>query len=445
MNKKLVILGAGESGIGAALLGKKQGYELLVSDANQIDDRFKKELNAENIPFEEKGHSEEKVLAADVVVKSPGIPFTAKIIKAVQAKGIELIGEIEFAFQFTDEKIIAVTGSNGKTTVATWVFDVLKRAEIPAHLSGNIGKSFAREVAEQKKGIYILEISSFQLDSIKNFRPDIAVLTSLSPDHLDRYEYDFQKYVNAKFRITENQNDENYFVYDADNEVIAKEIKKRNLKPNQLPMSFRPFNSDGACLENNQLNILTNDTEFNMTTDNLALKGEHNAKNAMAASTVAHLLKIRKQTIRESLERFQGVEHRLEEVLKINNVLYINDSKGTNVNAVIYAMESVKPETIWIVGGEDKGNNYSELLPLVNEKVKAIICIGRDNSKIKETFGNCIDYLAEAETMHEAVGLAYQISESGNTVLLSPACASFDRFENFEDRGRQFKNSVRNL
>lgn len=445
MKEKLVILGAGRSGMGAARLGKKSGYDCFMSDARVISDKNKSELDSESISWEENGHSESAVLKADTVVKSPGIPFSAAIIKKIQEAGIELIDEIEFAYRHTDEQIIAITGTNGKTTVASWIYDMLQRAEYPATLAGNIGKSFAGAVADGQKATYVLEISSFQLDGIIDFKPDIAVLTNISDDHLDRYNYDFQKYVSSKFQIISNQESGDYFIYDADNPAIAQQIQKRKIPSAKLPLSFDNIDGNGAFLKHNEIKITIDETQFTMATDDLALKGRHNAKNAMAASTVGDLLKIRKRTIRESMEDFQGVEHRLEKVLKINNVRYINDSKGTNVNAVLFALESVRPETIWIVGGEDKGNDYAKLLPLVHKKVKAIICLGRDNSKIKNAFGNCVDYLTEAESMPEAVGLAYQISEEGNTVLLSPACASFDRFENFEDRGRQFKECVRKL
>lgn len=443
--KKLVILGAGESGIGTAILGQQKGYAVFVSDSGKIAEKYKDVLKHFEIDWEEQKHSEEKILQADVVMKSPGIPDKVAIVQKLKGRKVSVVSEIEFAAEFTQTPIIGITGSNGKTTVTSWIQYILKNAGINSIMAGNIGDSFAKSVAQKQADYFVLELSSFQLDGIKKFRPHIAVLTNITPDHLDRYEYDFEKYVAAKFRIVLNQTENDYFIYDADNQGIIDGLKKHPVKAKKLPLSMRKIQGDGGYIEKEKINITIDNTTFTMSTADLALKGEHNTKNAMAASTVAHLLKIRKQTIRESLESFQGVEHRLEKVLKINNVQYINDSKGTNINATYYALDSVKTETVWIVGGVDKGNVYEELLPLVNRKVKAIICLGIDNSKIIESFGKCISTIVETQSMRDAVKAAYRLADHGDTVLLSPACASFDLFENYEDRGRQFKEAVRNL
>lgn len=437
MEKRLVILGAGESGVGTAILGQKKGYELFVSDSGKIAEKYKNVLLQYNIDWEENHHSEAKILNADLVMKSPGIPETVAIVKKLVQKGIPVISEIEFAARFTEANLIAITGSNGKTTVTKWIQFLFENAGLDSIMAGNVGDSFAKNVATKKTNHYVLEVSSFQLDGIVDFHPHIAVLTNISPDHLDRYDYDYQKYIDSKFSITKNQTKDDFFIYDADNETIKEHLKTKSIKAQKIPLSFKNLDVIGTYIIENTLTTLVENTTFTMATTNLALEGKHNAKNAMAASTVANLLRIRKQTIRESLERFQGVEHRLEHVLKIHNVEYINDSKGTNINATFYALESVKPNTVWIVGGEDKGNVYEELLPLVNEKVKAIICLGIDNSKIIESFGNCVETMVETQSMSEAVQSAYAIATKGDTVLLSPACASYDLFENFEDRGRQ--------
>lgn len=444
-SKKIVILGAGESGAGTAILAKQQGFEVFVSDRSKIKDKYKNVLEELGVAWEEGSHDEERILMADVVMKSPGIPDSVPLVKKLVEKGIPVISEIEFAGRYTDAKIIGITGSNGKTTVTKWVYHVLKNAGLSVGMAGNVGDSFAKQVAEEKVDWYVLELSSFQLDGITDFRPHIAVLTNITPDHLDRYNYNIDEYTASKFRITKNQTEEDYFIYDADDEITTAWLKNHPVVPKKLPFSLEKKPEAGAYVEDNNIKIITENTQFIMPTESLALEGKHNTKNAMAASTVAQLLRIRKETIRASMENFQGVEHRLEKVLKINNVQYVNDSKATNVNATYYALESMESETIWIVGGVDKGNIYSELLPLVNEKVKAIICLGIDNSKIFEAFGNCVDVMMETQSMTEAVQMAYKIADKGNTVLLSPACASFDLFENYEDRGRQFKNAVRNL
>ncbi|MFD1096755.1 UDP-N-acetylmuramoyl-L-alanine--D-glutamate ligase [Salegentibacter chungangensis] len=443
--KRIVILGGGESGVGTAILAKKEGYKVFVSDKGKIKDKYKEVLEHIEVEWEEQQHTEAEILKAEVVMKSPGIPETVPIVRKLVAKGIPVISEIEFASAFTSAKIIGVTGSNGKTTTTKFIYHILKSANINAGMAGNVGDSFAKQVAETKVDWYVLELSSFQLDGIVDFRPDIAVLTSITPDHLDRYENSFDKYRASKFRIIMNQTASDHFIYDADDENITDWIKENTVQPRQLPYSLQEKQKDGAYLKEENIVVKINNTEFNMPTSDLTLQGKHNTKNAMAAATVAQLLRIRKETIRESMENFQGVEHRLEKVLKINNVQYINDSKATNVNATYYALESMENETVWIVGGVDKGNVYDDLLPLVNEKVKAIICLGVDNQKILNSFGNCVDAIVETQSMGEAVKMAYRLAEKGDAVLLSPACASFDLFENYEDRGRQFKEAVRNL
>lgn len=395
--------------------------------------------------WEEGGHTEAKILVAEVVMKSPGIPDHAPIVIKLRNAGIKVISEIEFASHFTDAKIIGITGSNGKTTTTTLTHRLLEDGGLNVALGGNIGKSFAEEVAEDTYENFVLELSSFQLDGIEKFKPHIAVLTNITPDHLDRYDQDFNKYIASKFRIVMNQTKEDYFIYDTDDPVIENALSKFPIAAQTLPFSIKKTLKKGAFLEGKNIKIITKHNTFTMPITNLQLTGNHNLKNAMAAATVATLLKIRKDTIRESMEHFQGVEHRLEKVLKINHVTYINDSKATNVNAAFYALESMETPTVWIVGGVDKGNDYSELLPLVNEKVKAIICLGVDNEKIVNAFGNVVDMMVETESMKDAVAVAYRLAEKGETVLLSPACASFDLFENYEDRGRQFKEAVRNL
>lgn len=431
--------------MGTAILGKKKGFEVFVSDFGKIKDKYKQVLINNEIEWEEDGHSEEKILSADVVMKSPGIPDTAPIVKKLLKKGVKVISEIEFASKFTKATIVGITGSNGKTTTASLTFELLKNGGLNVALGGNIGKSFAEQVSEEKYENFVLELSSFQLDGIETFAPHIAVLTNLSPDHLDRYDYKYENYIASKFRITMNQTSQDYFIYDADDVEIIKWLSQNPIKSQPLPFSTKKELNQGAFKRNNEIIITINNDQFTMPIATIGIQGEHNVKNAMAASMVATLLRIRKQTIRESLEGFQGVEHRLEKVLKINNVLYINDSKATNVNATYYALDSMENPTVWIVGGVDKGNDYSELLPLVNEKVKAIICLGIDNEKIINAFGNVVDTIMETESMAMAVQIAYRLAERNNTVLLSPACASFDLFENYEDRGRQFKDAVRNL
>ena len=442
---KIVILGAGESGIGTSILGKKEGFEVFVSDYGKIKKKYKQVLLHHEINWEEGVHSETEILGADIVMKSPGIPENTPLVLKLKKKGIRIVSEIEFAATYTTATLIGITGSNGKTTVATMIHKILKDAGNNVALAGNIGKSFAELVATKDINQFVLELSSFQLDGTYNFAPHIAILTNLSPDHLDRYGNDYEKYIASKFKIVMNQTSDDYFIYDADDLMINKWISSTTIKSQLIPFSLQKELKKGAYIKNNELIIITNNNTFTMSITKLGQQGQHNIKNAMAASTASTLLNIRKATIRRSLENFQGVEHRLENVLKINNVRYINDSKGTNVNATFYALDSMEASTVWIVGGVDKGNDYSELFALVNEKVKAIICLGVDNDKIIKAFGNVVDIMVETHSMEDAVKVAYRLSKKGDNVLLSPACASFDLFENYEDRGRQFKNAVRNL
>ena len=443
--QRLVILGGGESGVGTAILGKKKGYDVFVSDFGKIKDNYKEVLTINGIKWEEETHTEKKILNADVVMKSPGIPEKSPIVKKLVEAKIPVISEIEFAAPFTDATTIGITGSNGKTTTTMLTYHLLKSAGLNVGLGGNIGKSFAWQVAEDKYDVYVLELSSFQLDGIINYKPQIAILLNISPDHLDRYEYKYEKYINSKFRITMNQTKEDYFIYDADDEAIADWMKNNKIKARTIPFSLTKTFENGAFIKQNKMEININEEEFIMETESIALEGKHNLKNAMAATSVAKLMQIRKATIRESLSNFQGVEHRLEKVLKIQNVQYINDSKATNVNATFFALDSMNTPTVWIVGGVDKGNDYSELMALVREKVKAIVCLGVDNKKIIDAFGNVVDVMIEVDNMNDAVRMSQRLSEKGDSVLLSPACASFDLFENYEDRGRQFKQAVQNL
>ena len=442
---KLVVLGGGESGVGAAVLGKQKGYEVFVSDAGEIAKKYKEVLLKHEILFEENKHTESKVLVADLVMKSPGIPETVPLVLKLKAEGISVISEIEFAAKYTEATIVGITGSNGKTTTTMLVHHILKDAGLKVGIAGNIGISFAKQIAQGAQENYVLELSSFQLDGIENFNSHIAILTNITPDHLDRYDYDFEKYIASKFRITKNQKASDYLIYDADDEAINTWLKAHNTKAQLLPFSLKKELAYGAFLKDNNIIININKDTFKMPISTLAVKGNHNVKNTMAATMAAQLLQIRKETIKESLANFEGVEHRLENVAKVKGVEYINDSKATNVNATFYALECMDRQTVWIVGGVDKGNDYSDLLPLVREKVKAIVCLGLDNQKIKDMFGSVVDIVVETAGAEEAVKVAHKLSENGDAVLLSPACASFDLFENYEDRGRQFKGAVRNL
>ncbi|MCP2028694.1 UDP-N-acetylmuramoylalanine--D-glutamate ligase [Flavobacterium sp. HSC-32F16] len=442
---RLVVLGGGESGVGTAILGKKKGYDVFVSDFGKIKESYKEVLIINKIAWEEEQHTEDLILNADVVMKSPGIPEKSPIIKKLVAAGVKVISEIEFAKPFTEALTVGITGSNGKTTTTMLTYHLLKSAGLNVGLGGNIGKSFAWQVAENKYDAYVLELSSFQLDGIIDYRPDIAIITNISPDHLDRYEYKYENYINSKFRITMNQTESDYLIYDADDEASAEWLKNNKTKAKLIPFSLTKTFDEGASINNNKMEIKINQEEFTMDTEHIALEGKHNMKNAMAASSVAKLMQIRNATIRESLSNFQGVEHRLEKVLKIQNVQYINDSKATNVNATFFALDSMNVPTVWIVGGVDKGNDYNELMSLVREKVKAIICLGVDNRKIIDAFGAVVDIMVEVNNMSDAVKTAQRLTEKGDAVLLSPACASFDLFENYEDRGKQFKQAVHNL
>ena len=443
---RLVVLGGGESGIGTAILGKKKGYDVFVSDFGKIKENYKEVLIINGIAWEEETHTEALILNADVVMKSPGIPEKSIIVKKLIEKGILVISEIEFAAPFTKAITIGITGSNGKTTTTMLTHHLLKSAGLGVGLGGNIGKSFAWQVAEDKYDSYVLELSSFQLDGILNYKPHIAIITNISPDHLDRYDYKYENYIASKFRITMNQTEDDFLLYDADDEAIAQWFKNNKTKAQLIPFSLTKTFENGAFIKDKNMEVnIINEEEFIMETEYIALEGKHNMKNAMAATSVAKLMKIRNATIRESLSNFQGVEHRLEKVLKIQNVEYINDSKATNVNATFFALDSMNAPTVWIVGGVDKGNDYHELMSMVREKVKAIICLGVDNKKIIDVFGNVVDIMVEVDNMEDAVKMAQRLTEKGDAVLLSPACASFDLFENYEDRGNQFKKAVRNL
>lgn len=447
-NKYIAILGAGESGVGAAVLAKKQGFDVFVSDKGLISDKYKEQLVEHAINFEESTHTLDKILKADEVIKSPGIPDKVELVQLLLEKEIPVISEIEFAGRYTNAKIIGITGSNGKTTTTMLTYHILKKAGLNVGVAGNIGDSFAYQVATKTFDYYVLELSSFQLDGITNFRPHIAILLNISPDHLDRYEYKLENYIKSKFRITKNQTADDYFIYCKDNELIADELQHINipqgLQAQQIPFSIKEQVEEGAYLNKEELIINLKNKSFNMSIHDLALNGKHNLYNSMASGISSRILELRKEVVRESLSDFQNVEHRLEHVGFINGVEFINDSKATNVNAVWYALESMKKKVIWIAGGVDKGNDYEELLPLIKDKVKALVCLGTDNSKLHAAFGDVID-VYDANNAMDAVKLSYKIAARDEVVLLSPACASFDLFENYEQRGYQFKSAVREL
>jgi UDP-N-acetylmuramoylalanine--D-glutamate ligase len=442
---RIVIRGAAESGVGAAVLALKKGFDVFVSDFGAIKPRYKEILDAYGIPFEEGRHSENLILDATEIIKSPGIPEKASIIMKIREKGISIISEIEFAGRYTSAKKICITGSNGKTTTTTLIHHMMKKAGMNVGLAGNVGQSFAMQVATEEYDYYVIELSSFQLDGMYEFKADIAILLNITPDHLDRYDYQLHNYANSKFRIAQNLTEDNFFIFCSDDEITIRELERIVITAQKLPFSIVRKQKPGAFVENNMLNINYQDTDFTMSLDDLSLHGKHNIYNSMAAGITGRVLDIRKELIRESLSDFQGVEHRLEHVLKIHGVDYINDSKATNVNSVWYALESMTTPTIWIVGGQDKGNDYSELFDLVKQKVKAIVCLGKDNSKILNAFKDIALTMVETHSMQEAVQTCYMLAKNGDTVLLSPACASFDLFENYEDRGRQFKGYVREL
>ncbi|HUH25077.1 MAG TPA: UDP-N-acetylmuramoyl-L-alanine--D-glutamate ligase [Flavobacterium sp.] len=443
---RLVVLGAGESGVGTALLGKKEGYDVFVSDFGNVSEKYQKVLEDYEIEWEQKQHTETKILNADVVVKSPGIPDKAPIVKKLHEQGTKVISEIEFVYAFAKNTSIGITGSNGKTTTTLLTYHVLKQAGLNVGLAGNIGESYAKQVAQDPDKLFVLELSSFQLDGNIDYKPHIAVITNISPDHLDRYDYKYENYIASKFRITMNQTEEDYLIYDADDEAINNWLKHHKIKAQLVPFSLtKTFENNGAYLKDKKIIAMINDEQMTISVSEMAIEGKHNVKNAMAATLVSQMMRVRKQTIRESMSNFQNAEHRLEKVAKINKVQYINDSKATNVNAAYFALESMSTPTVWIVGGVDKGNDYDELMSLVHEKVKAIVCLGIDNEKIKQAFGGIVDVMLEASSMEEAVKQASRLAEEGDTVLLAPACASFDLFKSYEDRGTQFKNEVTKL
>ena len=438
---KIVVLGGGESGFGAAYLAKKKGMDVFLSDKGLIKDDYKKLLNDAGIEFEEGNHDEERILAADWVIKSPGIPKKADIIFKINQKGIRLSSEIEFAAEFTNAKIIAITGSNGKTTTTSLIYHILKNDDLRVGLGGNIGKSFAKQVADENFDYYVLEVSSFQLDDIQNFRPHISMLLNLSQDHLDQYNYNYEEYALAKFRIAENQENDNFFIYNKDDEMSMDLLQKLNIKAQMVPFSIKEKLKTGGFINGDNMVVNFND-EFSMKLDELSLVGNHNIANSLAASIAGKILNIKNESIRNSLMTFQAVEHRLEQVAEINGVKFINDSKATNVNATYYALESMKQPTVWIVGGKDKGNDYTEIEDLVKKKVKAIVCLGIDNQKIIDFFQGKKDLIYSTSSMEEAVRVSKSLAQKGDTVLLSPCCASFDLFNSYEDRGNQFKKEV---
>ncbi len=445
MKAKVAILGAGESGVGAAILAQKKGFDVFVSDMGTVKQKYKDVLSNFEIDFEEGKHSESRILESELVVKSPGIPDTAPLIQQLIAKGISVISEIEFAGRYTTAKTVCITGSNGKTTTTLLTYHILKSAGLNVGLAGNVGKSFAWQVAEENFDVYVIELSSFQLDGMFEFKADVAVLMNITPDHLDRYGYEMQNYVNSKFRILQNQTSEDYFVYCDDDEVIRKEIKERKIPAQQVPFGLGTPASPGAGVQENRIIINLNQNQFSMSILDLSLQGKHNTYNSMAAGIASMVFQIRNEQLRESMADFKGVEHRLEHFLKVHGIEFINDSKATNVNSTWYALESVHKPVVWIVGGVDKGNDYSMLKGLVLDKVKAIVCLGKNNAKIKDAFADCVNDIVETSSMEEAVKAAYYLARNGDSVLLSPACASFDLFENYEDRGNQFKKQVRNL
>ncbi len=438
---KIVVLGGGESGFGAAYLAKKKGLEVFLSDKGVIKEEYKNLLQDAGIAYEENNHDEERILAADWIIKSPGIPKKADIIFKINQKGIRLSSEIEFASEFTDAKIIAITGSNGKTTTTSLIYHILKNDDLKVGLGGNIGKSFAKQVADENFDYYVLEVSSFQLDDIQNFRPYISLLLNLSQDHLDQYNYNYEEYALAKFRIAENQEKNNFFIYNKDDEMSMSLLEKLEINAKMIPFSMREKIKEGGFVKDGKM-IVKMEDEFSMKTEELSLVGNHNIANSLAASIAGKILKISNESIRNSLMTFQAVEHRLEQVAVINEIKFINDSKATNVNATYYALESMKQPTIWIVGGVDKGNDYTEIEDLVKKKVKAIVCLGLDNQKIIDFFQDKKELIYSTSSMREAVEISKSMAEKGDAVLLSPCCASFDLFDNYEDRGNQFKSEV---
>ena len=446
MSKRLVILGGGESGVGAAILAVQQGYDVFVSDGGPLKDNYRQDLQQHQVPFEEGEHTAEKILDADEVMKSPGIADKNEMVKKIRAKGIPVISEIELAYRHKgDSKIIGITGSNGKTTTTALTYHICKHGELDCALVGNIGYSFARQVAENPKKWYVAEISSFQLDDIVTFRPDVAILTNITEDHLDRYEYKFENYIRSKFRIIMNQTKEDYFIYNDDDPVIRDHINRYPIHSNPLPFTMQHEPNKGGFIRNGQMNIETGNEKLQMSIYDFALKGIHNQYNTMAAGIASATVGIRKQKIRDAIQSFEALEHRMEYVGTVRGVEFINDSKATNVNSTWYALESMDKPTILILGGVDKGNDYSLIRDLVKEKVKAIVCMGVDNTKIHEAFQNDVSLIVNTASAEEAVKAAFHFATKGDTVLLSPACASFDLFKNYEDRGKQFKEAVKDL
>ena len=446
MSTKIVILGAGESGVGAALLAKQKGYNVFVSDASAIKPIYQSELEANHIPFESGTHDVERILEADEVMKSPGIPEKSELVKQIRAKGIPVISEIEFGYRYKGaSKIIAITGSNGKTTTTSLLYHICKVAGQDAAIVGNIGFSFARQIAQDPKALYVIEVSSFQLDDIHSFRPDIAILLNITEDHLDRYNYQFENYIKSKFRIIENQTEQDCFIYCIDDEVVVKHLELLTTHTNLLPFSMKQELKKGGYIKNEQMMLKIQEERVTMSIYDFALKGKHNAYNTMAASIAASTLGIRKEKIREAVSNFHSLEHRMEFVATVKGVDFINDSKATNVNSTWYALESMQKPTILILGGVDKGNDYALVADLVKDKVKAIVCMGTDNAKLIEYFKDKVAQIIEVDSAKKAVNASFKLAEKGDVVLLSPACASFDLFKNYEDRGHQFKESVKEL
>jgi UDP-N-acetylmuramoylalanine--D-glutamate ligase len=445
MNKKLIILGGGESGVGAALLGKKKGYDVLLFDESSLKDGYRNELQNAGINFLEKEISDEELFSADEVVKSPGIPDKNEIVKKIKERKIPVISEIELAYRYKgDSKVVAITGSNGKSTTTSLIYHICKKAGLDAALVGNIGYSFAKQIAEDPKPLYIAEISSFQLDDIKDFRPDIAVLLNITEDHLDRYDYKFENYIRSKFRIAMNQTSNDYFIYNLDDEVITEFLKRNQIQSNQLPISMKKEVEKGAYIKNDEMKVQTDNEQVSMSVYDFALKGKHNQYNTMAACVAGATMDIRNDKIREAVQTVESLEHRMEPVATVRGVQFINDSKATNVNSTWYALESINKPTVLILGGIDKGNDYSFIMELVKEKVKAIVCLGVDNKNIHDAFAKQVK-LVDVLSAEEAVYAAFHLATVGDVVLLSPACASFDLFKNYEDRGTQFKKAVRDL
>ena len=442
---RVVVLGGGESGVGSAVLAKVKGFDVFLSDMGKISEKYVEMLNEWEIPFEQGGHTEELILNADEVIKSPGIPSTAAMVQKIEEKGIGVISEIEFAGRYDSAKKVCITGSNGKTTTTSLIYHLLKQAGLNVGLGGNIGKSYAYQVATESYDIYVLELSSFQLDNVYDFKADIAVITNITPDHLDRYNYNMENYVKAKFRITRNMDKDDCFIFCSDDEITINHLNKIVVKAQQLPFTQKGEVAQGAFIKDEKIVVRYKEQECDMFIQELALGGKHNLYNSMAAAIAAKAMDIDNEAIREGFATFQPVEHRLEKVLSIKDVLYINDSKATNVDAAWYALECQTRPVVWIVGGTDKGNDYSSLVPLAQEKVKAIICMGLDNQKIHDAFKDVVPCMYDETSAQDAVQTAHKIAQEGDVVLLSPCCASFDLFKNYEDRGRQFKEAVRNL